>query len=955
MSALRTSLILLACSVAISAPSLHAEGPPFHQPPQPPEAGAARTWAEKYAERKEQWCFQPVRNPATPPVRDATWPTRPLDQFILARLEAEGLKPSAHAVDEALTRRLSFALTGLPPDASLHGVPFEVQVDRLIASPAFGEHWARHWMDVVRYAETFGSEHDYLNPHAWRYRDYLVRAFNEDVPYDRFIQEQIAGDLLEKPRMNAALGINESLLGTAYQRMSEFYATPVDVMREQSVVIDWQIENLSRAFMGLTISCARCHDHKFDPISTADFYALYGVFSGARPVLNIVDDPATLTRQDPKLRNLKDSIRDALAAKWLNHSINSEALRTILMKVEGSSSLVQLNGTRALSPAAVYPEHALAPEHWHHSGPGMPARPLAAGTLSLQSDGEHMLRAIQPAGYFSDSVSERHGGSLRSPEFVLVKNSVSVLATGTGKARLRLVVEGCQGDIVLFGQSNQDLTSPAPRWITIKLREQWMGRRAHLEVMTRDDMPTVGNVKDVARWEATEDRSAFGILDVVLHDAGRPPASRNFLPAGLMQEVDESWEAYVGRFEAVTRSAITAWQQGQLSDPEANLLQGLLEEGLLPNALEPRTKAGALVKQFRELEKRIPAARRAPGVRDDRTGRDTPVFVRGEYLTPGELVPRRMPEVLGGRSLVHPQGDRYALAMELTRRDNPLTARVMVNRIWHHLFGRGLVGSTDNFGRMGDKPSHPELLDHLATKFMEDGWSVKKLVRYIVTSSTWQTSSEPRPDALAKDPGNLLLSHAHVRRLPAEAIRDAMLSTAGNLNLNQSGASVPFYYRTAVDPDKQPPPGPLDGRGRRSLYLEVRRNFLSDFLTVFDFPRPNNPTGNRSITNVPAQSITLMNDPFVLHEAQMWGRRMEALPATHEQRIIMMYQGAFGRAPSQAELANAMGFLRVRSLEPVALTGAGAGAGDAKAKAANSPWQDLAHALFNMKEFIFIP
>jgi hypothetical protein len=234
---------------------------------------------------------------------------------------------------------------------------------------------------------------------------------------------------------------------------------------------------------------------------------------------------------------------------------------------------------------------------------------------------------------------------------------------------------------------------------------------------------------------------------------------------------------------------------------------------------------------------------------------------------------------------------------------------------------------------------------------MEEGWSVKRLVRYIVTSSTWQTSSEPLPDALAKDPGNLLLSHAHMRRLQAESIRDAMLSAAGNLNLSQGGPGVPFYYRTMVDPDKQPPPGPLDGRGRRSLYLEVRRNFLSDFMTVFDFPRPNNPAGNRSITNVPAQSITLMNDPFVLHQAQTWGRRVEATPASNEQRILMMYQGAFGRVPTQRELDNAIGFLLMRSVEPAALTGAG----DAKPKAAISPWQDLAHALFNMKEFIFIP
>lgn len=882
------------------------------------------------------------------------WPVNALDRFIVARLESEGLKPSAQAAPEVLARRLSFALTGLPPEESLHGLPFEVQVERLLASPAFGEHWARHWMDVARYAETFGSEHDYLNPYAWRYRDYLVRAFNEDLPYDRFVREQVAGDLLDTPRMNAALGINESLLGTAYQRMSEFYATPVDVMREQASVIDWQIENLSRAFMGLTISCARCHDHKFDPISTADFYALYGVFAGARPVLNIIDEPTSLTRHDDKLAMLKNAIRDELCAQWLKDGIDGDALRAVLMKAAGNSDLAELNGMRGRLTAAVVPSRDLAPEKWRHSGPGLPEGPATAGTLSLHATGPALVRAVQPAGYYSDAVSERHGGSLRSPEFVLAKQNVSVLASGTGKARLRLVVEGCQGDIVLFAPANKDLNDAVPRWYTMRLKQQWLGRRAHVEVMTRDDLPTVGNVKDAVKWAASSNgRSSFGVLDVALHEDGQPLAWRGALPVALMQKVDEPWDAYVRRFEGAVHDAMTCWKSGNLDDAQARLLQGLLDEKLLQNSFQQGSVLEGLVREYRELENAIPNALRAPGVQDDGSGNDTPIFVRGDPLTPGEMVPRRMPEVLGGRMLTDARGDRHALAVELTRRDNPLTARVMVNRIWHHLFGRGLVGSTDNFGRMGDKPTHPELLDHLATKFMEEGWSVKKLVRYIVASSTWQTSSEPSPDALMKDPGNLLLSHAHVRRLPAESIRDAMLHTAGNLSLHQGGPSEHFHYRTAVDPDKQPPSGPLDGRGRRSLYLEVRRNFLSDFLTVFDFPRPNNPTGNRSVTNVPAQSITLMNDPFVLHQAQVWARRVEALPVGNEQRVVLMYQEAFGRAPTGGELGRAMNFLAVRAVQPVAK--ADESVGKRNAEGGDVAWRDLAHALFNMKEFIFIP
>jgi hypothetical protein len=353
---------------------------------------------------------------------------------------------------------------------------------------------------------------------------------------------------------------------------------------------------------------------------------------------------------------------------------------------------------------------------------------------------------------------------------------------------------------------------------------------------------------------------------------------------------------------------------------------------LLPNDVPAGSTIAQLTGKFREVEKRIPIARRAAGVRDDCSGRDVPVLLRGEHLTPGEIVPRRMPTILGGSALADAKGDRLALAMELTRKDNPLTARVMVNRVWHHLFGRGLVSTPDNFGRMGSRPSHPELLDHLASKFMSEGWSVKRLIREIVMSSAWQTSADPPPGAMERDPGNLLLSHANTRRLEAESIRDALLAVAGNLDFSRGGPSIYHFYREAVDPDKQPPSGPIDGRGRRSLYLEVRRNFPGDFLTVFDFPRPNNPAGARSETNVPAQSITLLNDPFVLHQTQVWAKRVSSWKATDEARIARMYREAFGREATRAETQNALAFL----------------------EQSGGKWGDLAHAMFNMKEFIYL-
>ena len=913
--------------------SLRAGTPSPHQPPQPKEEGAGRSWAEKYEERKRQWCFQPVKDSPPPPVKDGVWPRGPIDHFILAKLETANLQPAPQAKPEVLARRLSFAITGLPPKMEDASLPFDAMVDKLLASPQFGERWARHWMDVVRYAETYGSEHDYLSPFAWRYRDYLVRAYNSDLPYDRFVQEQLAGDLLATPRMNAALGINESLLGTAFQRMSEFYGAPVDVLREKGSVLDWQIENVSKAFLGLTIACARCHDHKFDPISAADYYALSGVFESARPVQNIIDAPEKLIRHQEELRTLKASIRDAVAQRWLKSQLRGDALKSAIDSAKDGTPFAQLRAD-ALPVALPQIPAELELTKWRHAGPGLPDTPSLPGTTSLHPEGNQVFRAIQPAGWYSDVVSDRHRGSLRSPEFILTKRNVSVLVGGTGKAHLRLVVEGCQADIVLFAPANKSLVEVKPQWVILRSKDQWLGLRAHVEIMTHDENPTVGNVKDARKWESEfVERSSFGIMQVaLLHDDGvdLPHPS---LPAALWTAKREPWDNFVNQFNVITRTAIQAWLEDKLTDPQALLLQCLLDAKLLPNGMPSGSSIEALVTSFREMEKQIPIAVRAPGMQDDRSGRDAHVLLRGDHLTPGEVVPRRMPTVLGGRALVHANGDRFALANELTRQDNPLTARVMVNRVWHHLFGRGLVATTDNFGRTGERPSHPELLDHLASKFMREGWSVKQLIREIVTSRTWQMASESSPEARERDPDNLLLSHANARRLTAESIRDTLLAVAGNLDLTIGGPSIFNFYREAVDPDKQPPSGPLDGNGRRSLYLEVRRNFLNDFLITFDFPRPNSPTGRRSETNVPAQSITLLNDPLVLQQAEVWGRRISSQPATDEERIVLMHREAFLRAPSNDECARALAFLHDNG----------------------GKWNDLAHAMFNMKELIYLP
>ena len=926
-------------------------------------SSTTRTSEGSAASKEQWWCFQPIKDPAPPVPQNAGWSEHSIDRFLLRKMEESGIVPAADADPRVLIRRLTFVLTGLPPSVeAADEFVREARVNRraavaaaaehLLASRSFGEHWARHWMDLVRYAETYGSEHDYLNPYAWRYRDYLIRAFNSDLPYDRFVQEQIAGDLLE-PRWNPALGINEALLGTAWQRMIESYATPVDVKREEVSVIDWQIEALGKTFLGLTIQCARCHDHKFDPISSKDFYALYGVFASTRPALSILDNPAKLTACDPDLKRLKENLRLALAVRW-QRDVQPAALDAALRQSakDALAPLRQLGKTPNFGNAwnDLRDKDARPPQEdpnnnivfadftrgrldgWRVAGPGLPATAVPAGLLSLRC-GDGIVRAIQPAGYFSDAISECHGGSLRSPEFVIEKRFVSVLANGAAKARLRLVIENFQNDLLLFSGVNPDLDSATPRWVTMPVKEQWLGRRARIELLTRDDKTCVGDVQDQEAWMKSDGRSSFGIQRVVLHDGAAPPAPSPF-PSVLWQGEPKSWPDFVARFSEVSRAALARWAGDQATDEDTRLLQALLEGGVLGNKVGADDKSDALIAQFRDLEATIPQPTRAPGVCDDGYAYDAPLFPRGDHLHPGPPVPRHFPAVLGGVPLAANDSGRAALARELTHRTNPLAARVIVNRIWQYLTGRGLVATPDNFGKMGEKPTHPELLDHLATKFMDDGWSVKKLIEDIVTSRAWQLTAEPGAQALEYDADNHLLSHSRVRRVEAEAIRDAMLAVAGNLASGHNGPGIPVWYRTRIDPDKQPARGPIDGAGRRSVYLEARRLFPSEFLAVFDAPKPNIFTGRRSETNVPAQSLTLLNDPFVRHQSSLWGKRIATLEATDEQRIERMYLEALARPPTTEELSRALAFLNDQR--------------------ENEPWPALAHAIFNMKEFIYL-
>lgn len=857
------------------------------------------------------WAWRPVECPPVPKVSQEGWPAGEVDRFILARLEAAGLSPAPPADRRVLIRRASLVLTGLPPspeeveaylgDDSPRA--FERVVDRLLASPHFGERWARHWLDKVRYAETMGHEFDYPIVGAWRYRDYVVRAFNGDVPYDRFVREQIAGDLLTDRRRNPADGTDESMLGAMHFWLLQQVHSPVDVRAQQAETTDNQIDVLGKAFLGMTVACARCHDHKFDAISTRDYYAWYGILSGSRFALRAVDDPTPRRAQRSRMGGVREALRvqlaDALMAKWGAGNAAGAAVR--------------LQGEVAPRPE----DRVLGREGWFPDGDAF-AEGLEAGGQAVWLGGR-IARAgvVLPGWWHSAALGRRFQGALRSPTFTLDDDYLHLRLAGWG-SRFSVVVEGftlIQAPI--YGALRQAVRSEEPHWVSVDVG-MWKGRRAWLEFADLGE-------PDPASPMAPETRSPEGWISV-----GEVVVSSMKAPPPLVPVVEP-----VDGVELVAR-----WraQPRTLSLGEAAWLGDRLRK------LEPAEALGAA---WRELEAEITPPVLVAGMADG-TGVDEPVFIRGSPRKPGEIVERRFLEALTPPA---PASERFrvgsgrlALAEAIAHPDNPLFSRVPVNWVWSHLFGRGLVGSVDNFGVLGEAPTHPELVDWLADRFRSGGWSMKRLIRELVLSRTWQmSSSEAEPRAAEKDPDNRLWHRGALRRLEGEAIRDAMLAVSGRLDPAVGGPSVPMHLTPFLEGRGRPGlSGPLDGEGRRSLYLEVRRNFLSPFLLAFDFPVPSTTVGRRSVSNVPAQALAMMNDPFVAEQAGLWGRRVweEGQGQGDMGRVEAMYLRALGRPPGDEERERALRFVKGR-----------AAAGEDAAAA----WVDLAQVLFNAKEFQFIP
>ncbi|OWK43493.1 DUF1549 domain-containing protein [Fimbriiglobus ruber] len=670
---------------------------------------------------RTHWAFQPPKAAAVPAVKNVAWPKTDADRFLLAKLEEKGLTPASDADKRAILRRVTFDLTGLPPtpeelDEFLNDNSpnaFAKVVDRLLASPAFGETWGRHWLDVARYAESSGKEQNIVYPHAWRYRDYVIQAFNKDKPYARFLREQLAGDLI--PAKDDAEKA-EQLIATGYLAVGPKSHNEPNPLHFRLDVADEQIDAFSQGMLGMTVACARCHDHKFDPIPTHDYYALAGIFTSTETKFGI-------------------------------------------------------------------------------------------------------------------------------PQGGVFRQNASLIDLPTG--------------------------ADVPAGLVLSKTEQgFLKKRV-------DDLK---KERDEAREQARKDK--------------QPPIRL----VGINNQI--------------------AILEKQLSHFEAD---------------------GSPKKQ-------------AMGVGDKMAPRDSPVYTRGEPEKPGEIVSRGFLQVV---NTVHTPpvkngSGRRELAQWVASKDNPLTARVWANRVWLHLFGRGIVSSPDNFGTTGQPPSHPELLDYLALSLMEHGWSTKKLIRGIVLSHAYQMSSTYDAKNAATDPDNVYVWRMSKRRLGAESVRDAMLAVAGQLDITPANGSPVGRFEGPVQVlNRGGGMAVMAETNHRSVYLPIVRGQVPEVLELFDFAEPSLVTGARDDTSVPSQGLFLMNNPSVMKLAEKTATRLLGRYQSPTERVDAAFRLTFGRSPTPTEATAATTFIDSFARD----SGKGRKSATEAEKAA---WAAFSQALFATAEFRYV-
>lgn len=879
------------------------------------ETELLKNWIQAGANWQPYWAFSKPEATLQVPHN------RKIDYFINQQLERHNLKPAPEADRNTLIRRLSYLLTGLPPDPKDveqfikdgHPDAYEKLVDKYLSSPHFGERWARHWMDLARYADTKGHEFDYPILGAWRYRDYLVRAFNEDIPYDQLIKEHLAGDLLPSPRFNESLNTNESALGVSFLTLGEGTHSPVDLQKDEADRIDNMIDVTMKTFQGLTLGCARCHDHKFDPLPTADYYTLYGVFKSTRfSLLPAYAGLNTLHRID-SVETYKAAIRKLAAQPY------QKPLSVPASNPQGPTfhSGQILDYGDSISNVKIIGDFRNGSLHgWFSDGPAFAGR-NALGEPQIDFRTKKIIR-LETAKVSSRIIGEGLQGALRSPTFILDKDKIVIRAAGH-HSTLRIILDNFQLiQDPIYGELEKKVDDPGFKQYIFNLK-MWKGRRAYVEILPG------------------QYRSKFGKM----HHFEIP--NEAWIEAEYVFATDEENVTSLPYVQSKNKevgvpAALHDWVNNQSTGEQIDYLNKAIRQQKLTLSI---ANGLSYLKGIEKIAKSLYDSTFYAGVVEG-DAQFSPVFIRGDCHQPAkEIQPRRyltaleaMPTSFSDRG-----SGRPALANAIASPENPLTARVMVNRVWHHLFGRGIVETVDNFGLQGKLPTNPELLDHLAVTFINEGWSIKKLIRTIVLSDAFKRSTKGLDQTLKADPDNITLHRFPLRRLEAEAIRDAILAVSGRLDSTLYGPPFEVYLTEFMKGRGRPvQSGPIDGYGRRSIYQVIRRNFLPPFMLAFDMPAPFSTFGRRNESNVPAQSLSIMNDPFVHEMAKIWAENLIKANLTDEAKITWIYLQAFSRKPTEKERTLAIQFIKSRSAE----------------SDQNRIWSDYCHAVFNMKEFTFL-
>lgn len=892
---------------------------------------AASVGAMTLAEARDFWAFQPPERPDSPAVDEPGWVRTPIDAFVLAKLNQQGLRPVGDADRRTLIRRASFDLTGLPPTPEETAAfvnddsagAFATLVERLLESPAYGERWGRHWLDVARYADTAGDGADYPVREAVKYRDWVIRSFNNDRPYDEFVREQIAGDILA--RSKPADQYSDLVTATGFLAIGKRYGYKPSPDYQHLDFAD-VIDSVGRSLLGQSLGCARCHDHKYDPISARDYYALYGILQSTKWAFpggeeqKRPSDFSPLVPPDEAARRDREKAAELakLDARIAERKREQSGLKGELFA--GGRDLDFESQKTGAAPG----------KPWLQAGPGEVTAAAQSPFQHVHPQGDRGVRI--GSGRPTDGlryVFEQglRAASGRKMHFTIDFRTVAGSQVGAfrfylGRGVVQSLAVECSATATSFAIRN------GTEWETV--RELIPGTWYTLRLTIDPDSKTYSGIIATGKDDLTEFENRAvgpawdGVIDTFICDAfghvSGPACARELDNLGLQQSP----------FGAPGSGPI----QRNKQTPDMSERLGEIEQQL--KQLTGQREAVAVT----------PAYEVAYGVSEG-TPVNAKVQQRGEPHRQGEEVPRRFIEVLGGDAL--PDGEtgsgRLQLAQWLTAESNPLTARVFVNRVWQWHFGRGLVATASNFGSRGERPSHPELLDWLTTEFIASGWSVKSLHRLIMNSHTWQLSSDDSPNELANDPGNRWYWRHSRRPLDAESIRDAMLTVSGRLDTSPSQPH-PFPPVNTWGFTIHRPFHAVYDSNHRSMYLMVQRNRRHPYLALFDSADPNQSVASRQPTITPTQALYLMNSLFVHQQADGLARRLLTEAADPSARTRLAFEIAHGRVPADEHVDAALDFVagyRTRL----------ASGGDVS-EHEHAAWSALARVLLTSNAFLYV-